>query len=342
MKKPRFFFLLVLPLVLSGCVSSSTSKGSWTSKGTYFTMDTTLFVELQDNSGKFTSDDVSAIFQKYNNLSDNTQSYSGLVNVYNLNASNSALSVSEELYDLLSYAEGLRATTNGYFNPLIGGLSDLWKSDLFGSSDALGASVASTFVPSIPSDSEIQAELSKMNSSSLLFDKTALTVQRVGEAKIDLGGIAKGYAAEKAKEALSQAGVTRYLVNAGSSTLLFGENITEAGTFSMGLSDLGSGVYATLKNCVVGTSAITEQKQTVNGQLYSHIVNPLTGSALVDWYGTTIVGQDAALLDGLSTSFVLLGPDGAKSYLSTYSLSALFYKNGISTLVDEGITLYGV
>jgi len=361
---PRFLLLLLAPLTLISCTgTNASSAASWSDKGRYYAMDSVIDIYLDDplahlsssslssSRAVLTSADLNAIYQTYDALADNTIAHEGVVNVYNLNQSNATTVVSTELFDLLKFAESMKTITSGYFNPLVGGLSNLWKSKLFGSSDVTNTSVASTFVPSVPSDAEIQSEMAKVSSSSLTFDEATHSVTRTGEATIDLGGIAKGYATQKAYELLKSLQITHYFINAGTSTILFGENVNDSGNFTMGFADLPN-TYTDLKNCVVSTSAVSRQYQVVNNALYSHIVNPLTGSALASWHGAVLVGDDAASGDALSTSFMLLGPDAAKSLETTYNLKTLFYKSasfyntafnvtsGTTTLVNQGITLY--
>lgn len=342
--QPRFFVILSLLGLLSSCGGASSSPTSYStpgSSGNYYAMDTLIQISVGDNNAGITSDSLFAIYSLYDQLADNTKAYAGIHNVYTINQTSEPVVVKQELYDLLKFAYDMKTTTQGYFNPLIGGLSDLWKKDLF-NIDASGSSATSsgeTYTPSVPSDSEIRHELAKMNTSSLVFDDGATSVKRVGEGKIDLGGVAKGYAGEKVYSTLQAGKVSRFLLNAGTSTLALGESGSSDGYFTLAFSDLSSR-YTRVKNCAVGTSSISEQKASVNGQLYSHIINPITGSALVDWHGAVIIGQDAGILDVLSTSFVLMGPDLATSFINQYQLSALFYKDGIDTLVNKGIELY--
>ena len=342
---PRFLFLLLLPFALSGCSGSSSSLASGmtaASSGTYYAMDTVIGISVGENSAGLTSDAIGAVFSNYDALADNTAHHDGVVNVYDLNQTHSPLTLSQELYDLLSYSAEMKTTTSGYFNPLIGGLSDLWKKDLF-NIDNNGVSQTSsgeTFTPSVPSDAEIQAELSKMNASSLVFDAASTSIQRLGEGKIDLGGIAKGYAGEKAHQLLVKGGVKNYLINAGASTVVLGENASgNGGNFGVDFAGV-KGKYVLMKNVCIGTSGVDQQSVAVDGKLYSHVINPISGSALVDWYGVVLAGQDAGLLDALTTTFMVMGPELAEPLRKQYSLSAMFYKADISSLVNEGFTLY--
>lgn len=374
---PRFFFSLVMFLTLpvfalSGCSSSSTASLKWTDEGYYSDiMDAYASIHIYDpladkslsssslessqtNRAIVTTDSVSAILQEYSYLSDNTQAYEGLVNVYTINQTNSPVKVSQKLFDLLSFAMSMKEATHGYFNPLVGGLSDLWKTALFGSSNASGviASSASSYVAHLPSTSEIQAALSAMANTTLTFDEASLSVTRTGEGKIDLGGVAKGYSAEKVVEYLQSNGIVHYYMDFGSSTLIFGENIDGGdGSFSVGFSDLNGRSFR-VKDCAVSTSAVARQMATVDGQIYSHLVNPLTGSALADWHGAVLENQNAAQGDALSTTFLLLGAEGVDEYLKEpYGVKALFYKSakvynqaystsdGTDTVVEKGLSL---
>jgi FAD:protein FMN transferase len=340
----RFFFLVIAPIALSGCTGASSLSSGVTgaSSGTYYAMDTIIGVKVGENSAGITSDMIGQVFSTYDALADNTAHRDGVVNVYDLNQSSAALAVSPELFALLSFAEEMKSVSSGYFNPLIGGLSDLWKKDLF-NIDSNGKSLTTsdeTFTPSIPSDAEVQAEMAKMNASSLLFDSAALTVQRLGEGKIDLGGIAKGYAGEQAHQLLAKGGVKAFLVNAGASTVALGENSnSNDGTFAVDFAGI-SGKYILAKNVCIGTSGIDQQNVSVDGKLYSHVINPLTGSALVDWYGVVLAGDDAGILDAFTTTFMVMGPTLAETLRTKYSLAALFYKADISSLVNEGFILH--
>ena len=91
--------------------------------------------------------------------------------------------------------------------------------------------------------------------------------------KIDLGGVAKGYATAKAQDVLRDGGVVNYWIDAGTSSFALGESSAADGSFNVHYNDLGSSVYTKIKDCAVGTSSYFEQHATVNGQLYSHIVN---------------------------------------------------------------------
>jgi thiamine biosynthesis lipoprotein len=358
--QPRFFVAL---LALTGLVSCTSSTASWANSDSVYSMTATVTLLFNLPSGGTTTSSglsgsalmsqIKELYTNYDAWADNTIAHEIGNNVYTINHTNDPVKVSPELYDLLSFSWTMKEATSGYFNPLVGSLSDLWKTDLFGSSDVVStqtASSTSAFVPKIPSDDEIQAELTKMAASSLVFDSVNSTVQRLGSAMIDLGGCAKGYVTQKAVDLLKANGVSQYFINAGTSSIAWGENIANNGNFVLGFSDLPGHTYTT-KNDVITTSAIERQYQVVDGKLYSHIVNPLTGSALVDWHGVVLDSADAGIADALSTIFLFLGPNNVDAYLSQYKVKALFYHSakvynevfaktdGVDELVNKGLSV---
>jgi thiamine biosynthesis lipoprotein ApbE len=120
-----------------------------------------------------------------------------------------------------------------------------------------------------------------------------------------------------------------YFFNGGNSSIIFGEKGDANTAWTLTFADVDG--YVKVKDAVVGSSSVMEQLAEVpksSGIYYSHIVNPFTGSAAVDWYGMSALGQDAGILDALTTVFVLLGPDNVltNSLESKYDLQTFFYK----------------
>ncbi|MBP5216510.1 MAG: FAD:protein FMN transferase [Bacilli bacterium] len=269
--------------------------------------------------------EVGKIFSLYDSLADNNRRVSGHKNVYDINQTNDAVVVEKELFDLLSFSVRMKEETFGYLNPLIGNLSDLWKDHLH------PERVTSEEVPpSIPTQEEIQACIDEMNDSSLVLDETNLSVRRIGTAKIDLGAIAKGYAAQKAREWIIANGFKAYLVDAGTSSILLGEKDLQGSSWNVGIRGIAKKMN--VKNVCIGTSGIDAQEAIIDGVEYSHIVNPFTGSAHVDYFGVTLLGQDAGVLDVLSTAFILMGVeenlDKVTALSEKYDVSYVFYREG--------------
>ena len=186
------------------------------------------------------------------------------------------------------------------------------------------------------SEITIASELSKMNSTSLVFKENNV-VQRVGEATIDLGGIAKGYALDKVQEYLASQNEKHYLVNAGYSSILLGEKDTDNGYFTVGIdSRIIPNSYLKLKNCFVSTSSITEQgvKISEEGPTYSHIINPVTGSAINKHDAVIVVSSKGYIGDVLSTSMMNNEIDEIKAIEASQNVKCIVIDNKEVTYIN--------
>ena len=139
--------------------------------------------------------------------------------------------------------------------------------------------------------------------------------------RINLGGIAKGYACEAVTALLKNSGVTNALVSAGGDTRLLGDRGN--GPWIVGVRDPDdeSGVVTRLaaKDEAVSTSGDYERFFIEEGVRYHHILNPGTGRSVGGIRSVTIVGPDATLTDGLSTSVFVLGPEAGLALIESLS-----------------------
>ena len=300
----RKLFITFLSLI-SLCACSSASSPIVSNE---FYFDTLVQIKLYDGN-KEDVDNISSILRKVDGFSDNYENKINETSVYTLNNSNEEKPISSDLYSLLQVSLDLKTKTNGYFNPFIGSLSKKWKESL-PNKETLSQTV-------------INEELEKMNNTSLTLSEAKCT--RVGEGEIDLGAMAKGYALDQVKSYLDDKNEKQYLIDGGSSSILLGSKNTTDGYFKVGLR--GTNNYLKLKDCFVGASGIIEQGVEINGVIYSHIINPFTGSAINKYDATFVVGNSGALTDALSTSFMMMEIDDIKEMETLYGVSALVYKD---------------
>ena len=277
-----------------------------------------------------------------------------ITNVYTLNHTNEKVEIDFELYRLLSKANELKETVP-YFNPLVGSLSDKWKS-------ALNPSRSSGLEPRVLTNEEIQSELDKINSSSLELERKDYKyyARRVGDAQIDLGAIAKGYALDYCLEYyINNTGITDdFLLNLGTSSMLLGYNTNnpstnghggfnpDHGNYSIKIGDL-DGVYIHCQNCYVSTSSVSEQGKEIDGVMYSHIVNPETGSVINNYDAVVVTTPKAfgygALGDVLSTSLMMRSKEEIRTFdESNTDISVIAIKGGKIDYMSEAITLYNI
>ncbi|MDE5868304.1 MAG: FAD:protein FMN transferase, partial [Anaeroplasmataceae bacterium] len=232
-------------------------------------------------------------------------------NVYELNQQRH-LKATEPLLELIEFSLKMEKETSGYYQPLIGRLSHLWK-------DALENG-------SVVSENMIKFELGRMETSSIKIE--GLDVYILGDAYLDLGGIAKGYATEQAKKYLEEIGCKNYLLNAGNSNIVLGSKCGQ--NFKVGLSTAFTSEYyhiLELQNIAIGTSSIREQKYLIDGNWYSHLINPMTGYP-AEYYETfSILGDDSGILDAYSTACFCMELENAKEFLDKRGLSFVCSKD---------------
>lgn len=133
-------------------------------------------------------------------------------------------------------------------------------------------------------------------------------VTKVGKGEVDLGSLGKGLCLDHIKATLDAKGIKKYLINAGTSSLLIGENSSKDGKVKVSLEDAkGKSFYA--KDIAVSNSSITRQRYEVQGKDYSHIIDPRSGVPCLTYDALCLKGDKAGYLDALSTAYFVLGKD---------------------------------
>jgi thiamine biosynthesis lipoprotein len=236
-----------------------------------------------------------------------------VISKINRSAGVSPVQVDAEVFALIEKAVAVCGDSNGAFDPTILPMMSLWK---FTEKDAV-----------VPSDEEIKQRLSLVDCRKIILkkDESLVFLPEPGMG-IDLGGIAKGYAADRAAEALRKSGVRSGLVNAGGNLTVFGGK--GRGT-AIGVQDprrrdqILAKIY--LKDSAVSTSGDYERFFIFRGIRYSHIIDPKNGYPAQGEESVTVISQDGTLADAWSTALFVLGSDeGLKMLKSHPEMQAMF------------------
>lgn len=314
--KARIF----VPLLLISITSCSQSASPLVDK--IFCFDSMIETKLYEGD-KDNLNNLKDIFNKLDKLTDNYQAR-GVNNVFIINNTHEDVVIDKDLYDLLKLSFEFNNTVSNYFNPLCGSLSKKWKESLKNQQ--------------ILPENIRNEELLKISTSSLLF-KDNYTVQRIGEAEIDLGGIAKGYALDKAYEYLSGKEMKHYLIDGGRSSILLGEKKSKDGLFTVGVNDV-SGAFLKLKNCFVSTSGLSVQGVEIDGVKYSHIINPLDGSAINKHDAVIVISDKGYFGDALSTSLMLNTIEEIKEMEKVYNVKTIVVDNKKVSYCHDDIEVF--
>ena len=297
--------------------------------------------------------DIADIFGIYHELTNNYETLSSeseyLENIYTLNQKvGQKVEIDEPLYNVLLQAEDIKELTDGYFDISVGKAVDVWK-----------ALIEADFPDGMIPEANYTAAITSIEALDFSTNQVILTeedghyyIETHGEdLKLDLGAIAKGYATQRVKEYLEDQGVIYYFINAGSSSLFLGSNSNpERDFFNIGLTCpvcATSSTYGTLKNIQnksVTTSGNYEQYVTYNNLRYHHIVSPITKMPMQYYHSVSLVGDDAGLLDALSTALFSMPNDVFTAWMNEHqadldlSMVRFNYDETISQSLLDDIT----
>lgn len=128
---------------------------------------------------------------------------------------------------------------------------------------------------------------------------------------VDLGGIAKGHAVDRAIDMLAALGIDQASVSAGGDSRILGDRNGQPWTVGVKhpREEGKMSVLLPLVNTAVSTSGDYERYFEKDGVRFHHILDPTTGRSADKSWSVTILGPDATLTDGLSTSVFVLGPE---------------------------------
>ncbi len=161
-----------------------------------------------------------------------------------------------------------------------------------------------------PTERQIEAALPGVDYRQVQVDRAAGTIRFLRQGvRIDVGGIAKGYAVDRSIERLRDLGINHAMVTAGGDTRLLGDR--RGKPWVVGIRDpRNEGRMVTrlpLADEAISTSGDYERYFEEDGVRYHHILVPGTGKAARAVRSATVLGPNATLTDGLSTSVFVLG-----------------------------------
>ncbi len=207
--------------------------------------------------------------------------------------------VSSPLMKILERSQALSQETDGAFDVTISPVVRLWR--------------RARRQKSMPDQQRLQNAREKVGSDLLKISRQDQTAElKKHDMRLDLGGIAKGYAADIALKELKKYGITRAMVDA-SGDIVLGDPPPNACGWKIGVSstDTEQGKidrYLLLHNRAVATSGDALQHVVINGKRYSHIVDPRTGLGLTDQSRVTVIAPDGITADSLASAISVLGP----------------------------------
>ena len=232
-----------------------------------------------------------------------------------------------ELAQLTDIAQTIGALSGGAFDPTVAPVMDAW--DFTG--DA----------PRVPSDEELSALLAHVGLEKLSVDGNTIALS--DGAQLDLGGIAKGYAAGRVRTILREAGVTSAIISLGGNVAAVGKK-PDGSAWTVGLQnpDRPEAYFGTvsIEDACVVTSGAYQRYFEENGVCYHHILDPHTGCPAESGVkSVSVVAQDDTLADALSTALFVMGLDaGAELWNSSgLAFEAIFITDDNTVWITPGL-----
>lgn len=210
------------------------------------------------------------------------------------------IKVSPPLLEVLKKSQALSQETKGAFDVTISPVVRLWR--------------RARRQKLMPKNQRLQAARNKVGYESMKISLKDQTVELLKEnMRLDLGGIAKGYAADVALAVLKKNGVSRAMIDA-SGDIVLGDSPPNTCGWKIGISssDDQKGKidrYLLLHNMAVATSGDALQHVVIDGKRYSHIVDPRTGLGLTDQSRVTVIAPDGTTADSLASAISVFGPE---------------------------------
>lgn len=369
-------YILVLLLSLSIKLNMPIKAESIGTSFYVSAMYTDFSVLMYDGITQADKDHITTLIKTYDHLANNfvapdlnhENSLYHLANLVtiNENAGIAPVVVDARLYELLKSSVSLYEETNGYFNPAMGKVIDVWKS-VINDRDLIYTEISPELYQSILT--ELQTLDTAFSASNIIFNDTDSSVylDKPG-LKIDLGAYAKGYVGELIKDYINEKSIERYIVNAGDSTVILGkhpDDLTNNRPLTVSLRDPLNqyqvdgyrGFYGviSLRNKSISTSGNNVQFVSYQGKRFHHIISPFDLVPQDYYHSVTLIGEDAGFLDALSTAIFNMPLSQARLVLNKFDVEAIFYlKNGtivthnlksefkMGTLVDPNRDLSGL
>lgn len=300
--------LLVCTIVI---IPQTACGGKETVSDNYFCLDTICTITIYDQdeeTGKALVAEAFEICKTYENMLSKTIEDS---DVYKINhADGQPVEVSDETLEVIKKGIEFGDLSGGKFDITIGAVSALWD---FHSEN-----------PAVPDDADIQEALKTVDYTQIKIDENRVTLSNP-DAQLDLGGIAKGYIADRVTEHLQEAGVEQAIIDLGGNIVALGEK-AEGTPWTIGLerpysdrSEIIGSVKVT--NETITTSGVYERCFEQDGIMYHHVLDPDTGYPAETYLEAVTVKAPAgysAECDAFGTVFLILGEEESKKILEQY------------------------
>lgn len=312
MKKKLLLVALIIILLMTSC--------SKTYQDSLLALDTQIIINIFDGGDEKRIYEAFDIVLKYEGMLSKTVEDSDIYRI-NEKAGIEPVKVKKEVYDLIKYSIELSDATDGAFTIAVGPLVSLW-----------GVATDKEYKPT---DEEIQSILPLIDYKDIVLNENDQTVFLSKEGmSLDLGGIGKGFIADKIADYFREVEVKSAVINLGGNIYCIGQR-PDGSDWNVGLQnpnlEAPDGAYYTVVtasgNKSIVTSGAYERFFEKDGEKYHHIFDPFTGYPSNSGLSSvSIIDESSTLSDALATAVFILGADKGEALIREFGVSAVMLR----------------
>jgi len=268
-------------------------------KETRSLMSTSVEIQILTSSSEKASNAFNSAFREIERLEDLLSRYKSTSQIAQIarQAGIAPVTVEQDLLTVLKEAMTIARLSHGAFDITCPPLLQVWQQKT---------------AEQVPTDQELEQARTLVDYRTIQCDTIAQTVfLPVKGMSLDLGGIAKGYAVDRAVAVLRKQGIGSGIVNAGGDLFAFGLKGHTPWTTALRHPRIKDQTIATfsIQDEAVVTSGDYERFITIKGKRYAHIIDPRTGYPVENMMSVTVFAPSTMRADALATAVFVLGPE---------------------------------
>lgn len=258
-----------------------------------------VIYSVDDATAKRAAKAVFARFRQLNDIMSDFDPESELRRLCDTSGGGKAVHVSNDLWRVLCRAQQISEQSAGAFDVTIGPLVRPWRN--------------ARHTKELPSAKTLADARERVGYRFMRLNPDEKTVELLRpRMRLDLGGIAKGYAVDEGMKVLREKGIACAMIDAGGNIGLGSPPPGKSG-WRIGIAPAEVNgpprMYLSLSNTNISTSGDLWQHVIIDGVRYSHLIDPRTGRALTNGVSATVICTDGTTADALSSAIAVLGPE---------------------------------
>ena len=289
----------------------------------FFAMGTVNTITVFEKADEALSDAKKRVLDLERKLS----AYSRDSEIFKINscAGISPVTVSEDTFRLIKHSVMYSEITGGSFDITSGPLSQLWKKTIKHGQ--------------LPDERTLNEARKLVNYSDIILDYEKHTVMLKNKGqKLDLGAVAKGYAADEVKNILLAHGIENAVINFGGTVINMGTQRNIGIQMPFAANGRSAASVKTENGKAVVSSGLYEQFRIINGRFIHHIADTRTGNPSASGLlSVTLVGDNAEELDAFATSVFITGAEKSMEFLKHRNIEAVFITCDKKLYVTENL-----